>query len=238
MRVFAHRGCPDRGPENTVAALRRAAPHVDAVEVDVRRCGSGELVAFHDVRLSRLLRHPDGSAAVGRLDDTDWATLSALRVRDSDQRVSLLSEVVDAADEVGLALNVELKETGLAADAVASLEGFDGEILVSSFDPAVLREVQAVADHPVALIVDAGIVTRRSTAWRRGLSVAVDLGAAAIHPAHRLLLGTGDPADQVRAAHDAGVAVNAWTVRNAAPVESLLSAGVDGIFVDDWAYLE
>lgn len=238
MRVFAHRGCPNRGPENTVAAVRRAAPHIDAVEVDVRRCGSGELVVFHDERLSRLLSHPDGATARGRVARTDWKVLSTLRVDDSDQRVPLFSEMVDAVGDLDIAFNVELKECGLAADAVADLERFDGEVLVSSFDPAVLLELRTVADYPVALIVTSRLTPSRSAPWRRGLSVAADLDAAAIHPSYGILLGAVDTAARVREAHDAGLAVNTWTIRSAEPVGPLRAAGVDGLFVDDWAYLE
>jgi len=50
MQVIGHRGCADVYPENTVRAVTRAANFLDAVEVDVRRCGSGELVVFHDER--------------------------------------------------------------------------------------------------------------------------------------------------------------------------------------------
>ena len=42
MYVTAHRGFDDYYPENTVGAISRAArtDGVDAVEFDVRRCGS------------------------------------------------------------------------------------------------------------------------------------------------------------------------------------------------------
>lgn len=255
MQVFAHRGCPDRGPENTVAAVRRAAPHVDAVEVDVRRCASGELVVFHDETLPGVLSRPDGSAASGRLGATDWTDLSTLRVGDSEEPVARFREMVAAVDDAGLGLNVELKESDLATDVADALEDFGGDVLVSSFDPDALYEMRAAAGYPVAPLVDSGLVGAGAAGpwsigakvassgilgagartWNRALEVAADLDAAAIHPAYDLLLRAGDPAARVESAHAMGLAVNAWTVRREDPVPALRAAGVDGLIVDDWA---
>lgn len=235
MRVIAHRGCPDRGPENTVAAVRRAAPHVDAVEVDVRRCATGEVVVFHDTTLGRLLSHPDGRPARGRLDATDWTDLSALRVGDSDEPVPRFADLVEAVADLGLGLNVELKETGLAADVAATLDGFDGDVIVSSFDAAALREMRDVADYPVAPLVDSRPFGLDLGAWDRALAVAADLDAAAVHPAAGLLSSAADPAARVETAHDAGLAVDVWTVTRSASASTLRAAGVDGLIVDDWA---
>lgn len=234
MRLFAHRGCPAQGPENTVAAVERAAPHVDIVEIDVRRCGSGELVVFHDSFLFRLLSHPDGRPAAGRLRSTNWSRLRRLRVAGTDHVVPRFVEMVAAVDAAGLDLNVELKESGLTADVADVLDGFDGDVIVSSSSAAVLREMRAVADLPLAPIVDAGWLTRRATAWRRGLELAADLDAVAIHPAYDLLLSASDPRSRVNAAHEVGVAVHAWTVADSTPVRALVRAGVDGLMVDDW----
>lgn len=238
MRLFAHRGCPAHGPENTVSAIPIAAPHVDAVEVDVRRCGSGDLVVFHDEKLGRLLRHRDGTPASGRVADTDLSTLRSLRVGRSDARVPRFSDVVDAAEAHGLALNVELKEVGVATDVAAALDDFDGEVLVSSFEPRALKKLRRVADHPVGLIVGYRGYGDDVAAWQGGLRTADRLGADALHPNKELVLAADDPAARVGRAHDAGLAVNTWTVRSPDPVPELREAGVDGLIVDDWTVVD
>jgi glycerophosphoryl diester phosphodiesterase len=238
MRIFAHRGCPDRGPENTVAAVRRAAPHVDAVEIDVRRCASGELVVFHDETLHRLLSYPGGRRALGRVGTTDLQTLSKLRVDGSEESVPTLAEMAAAVDTAGLALNVELKERGLAADVVAALDGFDGEVLVSSFDAEALFEMRETADYPVAPIADSGLLGAGTRTWARTLALADDLEASAVHPSTDLLFRAPDPSERVAAAHEAGLTVNVWTVRSPDPVSALRAAGVDGLIVDDWAVVD
>ena len=55
--ILTHRGRADHGfPENTIEACEMALQQgATALEVDVRYCGSGELVVFHDLSLKRLL---------------------------------------------------------------------------------------------------------------------------------------------------------------------------------------
>ena len=48
---MAHRGASKVETENTRVAFERALEMgADAVELDVRRCGSGELVVHHDAK--------------------------------------------------------------------------------------------------------------------------------------------------------------------------------------------
>ena len=64
--ILGHRGAPREAPENTLASLRRALElGVDGVEYDVRACGSGEIVVFHDARLDRTT---DGTGPIAGLD--------------------------------------------------------------------------------------------------------------------------------------------------------------------------
>lgn len=214
MRLVGHRGCAARAPENTVAAVERAAPHVDAVEVDVRRCGSGELVVVHDETLGRL-------AGVDRpVAETPWDELRSLRVLGSDEGIPRLATLVDALPaDVGL--NVECKERGLGSDVEAHVATRD-DVWVSSFDVDALTETAL----PRALLF--------ADDWTDHLDVARSLDCAFVHPHYELVL---DRPERVAAAHDAGLAVNVWTP----PVDvvpRLRDVGVDGVIVDDWAIPE
>jgi glycerophosphoryl diester phosphodiesterase len=44
MQLVAHRGFDKQYSANTVAAVERAIQNADMVELDIRRCASGELV--------------------------------------------------------------------------------------------------------------------------------------------------------------------------------------------------
>ena len=55
LMVIGHRGAAGHEVENTIPSIDKAISFgVDAVEVDVFLCKSGELVVFHDKNLSRL----------------------------------------------------------------------------------------------------------------------------------------------------------------------------------------
>lgn len=212
LTVFAHRGFAADAPENTVPAVRAAVDRADGVEVDVRRSASGELVCIHDPDLERLAGDPRP------VDEVDWAELRGIEVGDG-ATVPRLQDVLDAVPDDTL-LNVELKEHGLAADALAAVAGRD-RVLFSAFDPAVLREVRAVDGREVAL----AYVTRSA---RGACTVADRFDCVAVHPRADLLFRSAI----VPWAHRRGLAVNAWTVDSRLGTLLLALAGADGVFAD------
>ncbi|MHB2149061.1 glycerophosphodiester phosphodiesterase [Calditrichota bacterium LG25] len=55
--IISHRGAKNLAPENTIKACELALEHgASALEVDLRMCGSGEIVLFHDYWLWRHFR--------------------------------------------------------------------------------------------------------------------------------------------------------------------------------------
>lgn len=216
MRCFAHRGFAGENPENTVVAVERALrAGADGIEVDVRRCASGELVVIHDETVDRVT---DQS---GRVRDLSLSTLRSLEVLGTGAGVPALADVV-ATVPPDVVLNVELKETGLAEDLLSTVAASDPSILVSSFEAAALREVAALSDVPLGLLCYDP---------RDEIETARDLGCEAIHPNERFC-----DERAVERAHEAGLSVNAWTGRSEQTADRLASAGVDGLIVDAPAY--
>lgn len=228
MGVIGHRSCPAYGPENTVRAVETAAPYVDAIEVDVRRCGSGELVAFHDATLDRL------TDADGRVDETDWEVLRSLGVDGTDEPIPRFEELL-ASVPADVAVNVELKETGLADEVAAACADAPNDCFVSSFLPAALDETRAASagELPTALLFGLDAEGFGDEEWAAAFERAAARDCEYLHPRHSIL-----DADRVAAAHDRGFAVNAWTVPDAPTVVSLREMGVDGVIVDDWEIAE
>ncbi|QAU12424.1 glycerophosphodiester phosphodiesterase [Halorubrum sp. BOL3-1] len=220
VALIGHRGCAGQYAENTIEAIERASPHVDAVEIDVRRCASGELVVFHDAELDRL------TEASGRVADADWDELRTLTVPDSGEPIPRLDEVFAVApDEVDV--NVEIKGRNVAVDAVDAANRAANDVLFSSFHPealATLRDREPSTDRAL-LVADGGA--------ERAAEAATDLGCVAVHPPIDLATEPGF----VEAAREAGLAVNAWTAADREDVEALLAAGVDGIVADRWDLL-
>lgn len=123
--VLGHRGAPREAPENTLASLRRALElGLDGVEYDVRACGSGDLVLFHDERVERT------TDASGPLRDFDLRELFAIDAggwfgkRFTGEPVPVLDEALGLTSEHRGGEPpfhmIELKEPGLV-DALAAL---------------------------------------------------------------------------------------------------------------------
>jgi len=210
---MAHRGFAARHPENTVRAVRAAAADADWVEVDVRRCASGDPVVIHDATLDRV------TDATGAVTDYDADDLGHRSVRGSGAGVPTLGAVVDALPD-GVGLNAELKLPVWAAlDDLRDL-GRD-RVLVSAFDASVLAGVRERSSF------DRAHLLARDADPASALSTAEDLGCRAVHPHHSLV-----DAGFVRRAHERGLAVNAWTIRERSTADRMRAAGADGLIAD------
>lgn len=220
VRLIAHRGCADQYPENTILAAKRSAPHVDMIEFDVQRCGSGELVVFHDDELNRL------TDATGSVSTTDWDRLRELTILDSAESIPRFEEFLDAVPS-DTAVNIELKHAGMADEVVSAADACDNEVLVSSFRPAALREVRDRSDaiNLAFLIYENPEV---------GRSIAEEIDCVAVNPSVELALET----DIVDSAHEQGFEVNVWTVEDAETARRLVDVGAEGLFVNRWDLLE
>jgi glycerophosphoryl diester phosphodiesterase len=225
--ILAHRGASADAPENTLAAFRLAREQgADGVELDVVRCGSGEVVVFHDDDLVRLARHP---GAVRRM------RYAALREIDlgSGERMPLLEDVLE---ELGpLLVNIELKtapgwlgrarDDGLAHEVAALIRrhGAGERALVSSFDPLLLgRFRRAAPTVATGLLFGADQARPLRHAWAARL-----LQPLALHPEAALV-----DAPLLRAWRRRGYTVHTWTVDAPAELRALAALGVDGLITN------
>ncbi|HEX2569321.1 MAG TPA: glycerophosphodiester phosphodiesterase [Polyangia bacterium] len=230
--VIAHRGASAEAPENSLLAFRRARElGADGVELDVMRCGSGEVVVFHDDDLWRLGGRPGAIRSL---------PLAALREIDlgGGARIPTLAE---ALEEIGpeLLVNVELKapeRRGLEHLAAVRDEGLAvavAEILqrapraerfiVSSFDPFLLGRFRRISPRTAsAYLFHHQLAYPLRAAWPAAL-----LKPVALHPEVDLVT-----AQALRQWHRAGYAVNVWTVDDAREIAWLAALGVDGIITN------
>lgn len=217
MNLICHRGCRDRRPENTVAAVTNLPAYVDMVEIDVQRCETGEIVVFHDRTLDAL------TAGSGAVAATAWEKLRTHTVGGSDEHVPLFGNLIEAVpDDIGV--HVELKHAGMAKDVLESIRETDNDLVFSSFTPQAVAEMGAHG-YATAHLVHPVLTDD----WETELAAADSLGCEYIHPYYELA-----DANRVAAAHDHGFEVNAWTAPDRETVGELRTAGVDGVMVDDW----
>lgn len=216
--LWGHRGTRRGAPENTVRAFRRAIDQgADGIELDVRRCASGEVVVIHDENLSRVAGDP------ARVIDLDLESLRSFDLGEGEH-VPLLDEACDVVLGAGLWLNVELKTDGEdlealvagVAEVLARRTPADrGRVVISSFG----REAVELARRRMAPITTAFLFSRAPLT-----SIECD----GVHPRYSCA-----SAARIARWRDAGKFVNAWTVNDGSVARALVEAGVDGLITDD-----
>lgn len=147
-KPIAHRGYHDRSQgriENTVGAIVAAVERGFAVELDLQLTVNDEVVVFHDYVLDRLCE------ATGRVDQLNLAALRATRLRDSNEQIPTLDEVLE---EVGgrVPLFLELKShwTGdrrMEVAVVKAVTNYSGPVALMSFDPRIVSTLRKLIPH-------------------------------------------------------------------------------------------
>lgn len=125
MKVWAHRGCSQRYPENTLLAFEKAASikGLTGIELDVQLTKDGELVVIHDERVDRT------TEGIGFVRDYKLFQLKKLHIYADDnpvQTIPTMDEIFDLLEKrlkLGLKLNIELK------NSVYSYEGMEEKII-------------------------------------------------------------------------------------------------------------
>jgi len=224
VQLVAHRGFARDAPENTLAAVGSAADAgANAVEVDVRAASDGTPVAVHDATVDRVT---DRTGPVGEYAPR---ALAAMDVFGSGEGVPTLDAVLARASNRGLAVNVDVKEPGVApavVDAVHDAALPTAAVWASSFHADAIERVADASEAADAPAIDTAYLSRT----RRGDPVAVarERGCVAVHPQYRTTIA----GDLVERAHAAGLDVYAWTLDSPWVARVVANAGVDGLIAD------
>jgi glycerophosphoryl diester phosphodiesterase len=214
MRCIAHRGFAGLYPENTLTAVRQAGQQADMIELDVRRCRSGDPVVIHDETVDRVTNE------TGAVADISLATLQSMDVLGTGEGIPSLEAVLRALPD-GVGLNIDLKERDLVEPVLELADEFDTDILLSS------REIEALATaREIDQDVDRALLVDSSS--EAGIERAASLDCVAIHPHWRLV----DFALLERA-HRSDLAVNVWTVSDPEKSREYEKMGVDGVIADE-----
>jgi glycerophosphoryl diester phosphodiesterase len=229
-RVIAHRGGGVLAPENTLAAMKLARNlGFLAVEFDVKLTEDGTPILMHDETLERTT---DGRGPVAETRYADIADLDAGAWFGNEYIGELVPSFAAASAfcrEVGLWANVEIKpspgterETGEVVARLAKMlwAGADLPPLLSSFSPLALEAAAVEAPElPRALLV-----TEVPAGWQ---ALMLRLQCVALHVSHPHL-----NAAHVKAVHDAGYGVLAYTVNDSELALDLLEWHVDALVTD------
>lgn len=225
---IAHRGGSLDGVENTMASFA-AAVHEGYryLETDVRVTADGELVAFHDATIDRVI----GSA--GRLRELTWHELSQLRVGGREP-VPRFKEVLKTWPEARFVIDPKCDEA--VEPLIQVLRDYDAvdRVCVGSFSDERLEQVRE-AFGP-ALCTSMGpreLMRLRLAAWRLIPIRAVPRAARCVQmPVRYGPVRLAEPRC-IELAHRLGLQVHAWTINRKATMHDLLDLGMDGIITDD-----
>ncbi len=230
-RAIAHRGFAPKDGENTLKAFDAAlAEGADVLETDVRASSDGVALTFHDATLARVTDGDDRAVA-----GTSWAELSAVRVQGAGT-VTRLEEALSSFPTTPF--NIDVKSARAIDPTVQAIvrTGAGRRVCLTSFDPAVAREVVARATracgHPVMAsasrtTVAAFLASSHLGAERLSARMLAPFAALQV-PVRFRGLKVISPRF-VAAAHRAGCEVHAWTIDEEAAMHTLLNMGVDGI---------
>ena len=232
--IVAHRGASSTHPENTLSAFEAAVElGADVVELDVRLSRDGVPVVMHDPDVDRTT---DGSGAVHELTAAEIRRLNA-GTAESPAGVPTLREVLElASGRAGVALEIknvpgedafDPKRERIVETVHAELErsGFEGPVLVVSFNPASIAASKLLAPR-----VPTGLLTTEHVDPREALAHAIERGHDMVLPGSRAI-----PAGEgfVREVHEAGLRVGTWTIDDAPTVRMLLDRGLDAVASND-----
>jgi glycerophosphoryl diester phosphodiesterase len=201
----------------------------DGVELDVMLCADGEVVVSHDFSVERTT---DGH---GRVKDLTLAQLKSLDAGSwfgpqfASEPMPTLGEVVRWAGEDTL-LNVELKSVSVRADGleekvidIVRQHRFETRIVLSSFNPLVLRRIKRMAPGlQTGLLYAADLPTYLRRAWLRPLA-----RPDALHPECRMVTDA-----YLAWAKRRGYRVNVWAPELVQELERLVVQKVDMIITD------
>ena len=224
--IIAHRGDSVQAPENTIEACKLALQQgADGLEVDVRLCGSGDMVLFHD---KLLYRH------FGKYKPVYLSTLKELRsLRFPANKYKVqagISSLTDFFEEFkGRAfINIEAKtfyaDTGhLARELVRAIKRFkmQDQILISSFNPIFLKLIKLNTPG-----LRTGYLFAKTPRFHQFLDIY--LKSDAWHPHVSLV----DEAF-AEAARKIGKAVYVWTVNDSRMLDKMTGYGFEGVITDN-----
>ena len=228
--VIGHRGASAHSPENTLAAFQLALDQgADAIEFDIKRCASGEVVIMHDASVDRTT---NGAGLTHQL------SLAQLRALDAGggQPVPTLSEVFEtlgaATTQSGrpFLFNVEVTNYPTPRDGLESTvvelikrHNIAERVMFSSFNPLSLRTLAKLAPGiPRGMLYSSDMPIHLRRAW-----LAPFVPHQFRHPEKDMV-----SPEAVREFKAKGLRVNAWTVNAEADIQRMIDCGVNGIIGD------
>jgi glycerophosphoryl diester phosphodiesterase len=228
---IGHRGARGYAPENTLQSFKKAIElGVDAIELDVRCCKSGELVVIHDAQLNRTT---NGKGKVKDLYVKDIQEFDA----GNGQKVPSLTQALNIIGKNAKVL-IELKEKETAKPVVKTIENFVKkgwrytDFIVISFNKEALFHVRDLNDK-----IKLGAIFAASKDLRAFFKKYDKNDAARFKKRFKNIDFIGIHYKYINKVlldmlHSKGFFVFVYTVNDVETIKDLQELGVDGIVSD------
>lgn len=163
MKIWAHRGCSQMYPENTLRAFAQAAKidGLTGIELDIQMTKDDEIVVIHDERVDRTT---DGT---GYIKDFTYLQLRQLPIKtgsDHKEKIPSIIEVLDLIQEemkAGLLLNIELKNGKIPYEKMEdkildliAVRNLEERVIYSSFYTRSLKRIRELEPKTVIGVLD------------------------------------------------------------------------------------
>ncbi|GAB4176474.1 MAG: glycerophosphodiester phosphodiesterase [Calditrichia bacterium] len=226
MEIFAHRGYHHSYPENSIPAIHAAFnKHIYSIEIDVRKCKTGEMVVYHDRNLKRL------TGLKKFVINTPYSIIGNLHLKNHEGKMTeyyipLLREVlVRFGQKMQFILDIKKEtwlEDGLENTIVNLLYDLElkDKVIISSFNPFVLKRI-----HHIEPSIHLGfIINHPLTLKVFPLHFVQSVHCNYQYTDHHL----------IKEAKDSGKSIFAWTVNDKHLANKLSQQGiVDAIITDN-----
>jgi len=240
--VFAHRGGAALRPENTLAAFDHGlALGADGLEFDVQLSRDGVVVVHHDRTVDRTT---DGRGPIAALTAAELARLDAGYYFSNDPTnrtypfrglgisVPTLAEVLGRYRDKLLIVELKTNDTHLAYRTIDEIRGADAlsRVAIGAFGTRVLRATRA---YEPRIVTGSSRGETRLALYRSWINWPVGDPPYDAFQVPEFSGSTRVVSPRfIRYAHNAGVAVQMWTINDADEMRRLLEWGADGIISD------
>ncbi len=209
---IGHRGAKTYEIENTLESFKKAIElGANAVELDVRTSGDGELIISHDDNLKKVYGEDV------RINGTTLDKLKEL----TGNRIATLNEVLRFIDGNVEKILVELKETGYEEKVldVINKEKLKDKVIIVSFLGEALAQTRGLDGE-----IETGLIYAKI---KKPVEAALKLNAQYLVPLYRFVHRR-----DVAKAHKSNLKVIVWTINTKEEARLYMAKDVDGIATD------
>jgi len=216
--TIGHRGASGHALENTMPAFKKAIDSgADAIECDVRITSDGKIVVMHDADIGRTTF---GQGLVKKLTLEELYKTYTL----NREKVPLFEDVLKFVRGKCI-IKVDIKEKGFEGEIINALERYamKEHSIITTELPAVIKRTRTLDD---SILIERGGL-KEFKPVNRLIRHALSVKANVISPYYTIASKS-----LIDAAHEAGLAVDVWTVNDEKTAQLMLKIGADAITTD------